>query len=62
MLSDHLNRRSQDGRREMPDPDYQFVKKGSGMWWDLVYRKRKTETRWIVGDLIERGAASRAST
>jgi 2-dehydropantoate 2-reductase len=56
VLSDHLNRRSKTAV-QMPDPDYQFVKKGSGMWWDLVYRKRKTETRWIVGDLIERGAA-----
>jgi 2-dehydropantoate 2-reductase len=56
VLSDHLNRRSQTAI-QMPDPDYQFVKKGSGMWWDLVYRKRKTETRWIVGDLIDRGAA-----
>jgi 2-dehydropantoate 2-reductase len=56
VLSDHLNRRSQTAV-QMPDPNYQFVKKGSGMWWDLVYRKRKTETRWIVGDLIERGAA-----
>src|SRR3954447_6280828 len=55
VLSDHLNRRK-SAVAEMPDPDYQFVKKGSGMWWDLVYRKRKTETRWIVGDLIERGA------
>lgn len=56
VLSDHLNRRSQTADRG-PDPNYQFVKKGSGMWWDLVYRKRKTETRWIVGDLIERGVA-----
>ncbi|HEV7665753.1 MAG TPA: 2-dehydropantoate 2-reductase [Chloroflexota bacterium] len=56
VLSDHLNRRSQTAV-QMPDPNYQFVKKGSGMWWDLVYRNRKTETRWIVGDLIERGAA-----
>jgi 2-dehydropantoate 2-reductase len=55
VLSDHLNRRK-SAVVEMPDPDYQFVKKGSGMWWDLVYRKRKTETRWIVGDLVERGA------
>jgi 2-dehydropantoate 2-reductase len=55
VLSEHLNRRK-TAVVEMPDPNYQFVKKGSGMWWDLVYRKRKTETRWIVGDLIERGA------
>lgn len=23
------------------------------MWWDIVYRKRKSETRWILGDVVE---------
>jgi len=31
------------------------VKKGSGMWWDIVYRHRPSETRWLTGALIERG-------
>jgi 2-dehydropantoate 2-reductase len=53
-LSNHLNRIAADGPKA-PDPDYQFVKKGSGMWWDLVYRKRKTETRWLTGALIDLG-------
>jgi len=30
-----------------------LVKKASGMWWDIVYRKRKSETRWLLGDVIE---------
>lgn len=30
-----------------------LVKKASGMWWDIVYRKRKSETRWITGDVVE---------
>ena len=24
------------------------------MWWDIVYRKRPSETRWITGALVER--------
>lgn len=30
-----------------------LVKQGSGMWWDIVYRKRKSETRWLTGDVVE---------
>jgi len=30
-----------------------LVKQASGMWWDIVYRKRKSETRWILGDVVE---------
>jgi 2-dehydropantoate 2-reductase len=52
VLSDHLNRAASTALRS-PDPDYQFVKKGSGMWWDIVYRRRKSETRWITGALID---------
>ena len=24
------------------------------MWWDIVYRKRPSETRWITGALVDR--------
>jgi 2-dehydropantoate 2-reductase len=27
------------------------------MWWDIVYRKRPSETRWITGALVDRAAA-----
>ena len=30
-------------------PAYTLVKQGSGMWWDIVYRRRASETRWITG-------------
>jgi 2-dehydropantoate 2-reductase len=31
---------------------HQYVKRGSGIWWDLVYRKRKSEVEWLTGDLV----------
>lgn len=33
---------------------YQYAKKGSGIWWDIVYRRRPSETRWLTGALVER--------
>jgi 2-dehydropantoate 2-reductase len=35
-----------------PKKKLNLVKQASGMWWDVVYRKRKSETRWILGDVI----------
>jgi 2-dehydropantoate 2-reductase len=34
---------------------HQYVKKGSGMWWDLYYRRRASETHAITGFLVEQG-------
>jgi 2-dehydropantoate 2-reductase len=34
-----------------------YVKKGSGMWWDLYYRRRQSETRGTTGVLLERADA-----
>ena len=34
-------------------PTHNFKKKGSGIWWDIVYRKRPSETRAFAGKLIE---------
>ncbi len=56
VLSEHLNRAASTSAQS-PDPDYQYVKKGSGMWWDIVYRRRPSETRWLTGALIERANA-----
>ncbi len=33
--------------------EHQYVKKGSGMWWDIYYRNRPSETRGITGALLE---------
>jgi 2-dehydropantoate 2-reductase len=29
-----------------------IVKKASGPWWDIVYRKRKSETTGLTGDVV----------
>jgi 2-dehydropantoate 2-reductase len=50
-LIDHFDHRTNEpAARE----GYRYVKQGSGMWWDIVYRKRPSETRWITGALVER--------
>jgi 2-dehydropantoate 2-reductase len=33
--------------------EHQYVKKGSGMWWDIYFRRRASETRGITGKLVE---------
>jgi 2-dehydropantoate 2-reductase len=52
-LMNHFARGADD---RLDDP-YPYVKKGSGMWWDIVYRRRPSETRWITGAVVERGQA-----
>lgn len=41
-------------------PDYDFKKKGSGIWWDIVYRRRASEVRASNGKLVELGRAAGA--
>jgi 2-dehydropantoate 2-reductase len=43
-------------------PAHDFKKKGSGIWWDIVYRKRPSETRSSSGKLVEFGKAVGADT
>lgn len=43
-------------------PQHEFRKKGSGIWWDIVYRKRPSETRSSSGKLIDYGRAVGADT
>ncbi|WP_375449641.1 ketopantoate reductase family protein [uncultured Devosia sp.] len=43
-------------------PAHDFKKKGSGIWWDIVYRKRPSETRAFAGKLIEFGKKAGADT
>ncbi len=33
--------------------EHTYVKQASGMWWDIYYRNRPSETRWITGALLE---------
>jgi ketopantoate reductase len=49
--------------RKDQDPNkHQFKKKGSGMWWDIVYRKRKSETEAQNSKLVAYGRAKGADT
>lgn len=50
-LIDHFDHRTSEPQAR---DGYRYVKQGSGMWWDIVYRKRPSETRWITGALVER--------
>ncbi len=34
---------------------HEFKKKGSGIWWDIVYRNRPSEVRSSVGKLVDYG-------
>lgn len=43
-------------------PTHNFKKKGSGIWWDIVYRKRPSETRAFAGKLIAYGQEAGADT
>jgi 2-dehydropantoate 2-reductase len=49
-------------KKDQDPSKHQFVKKGSGMWWDLVYRKRKSETEAHKSKLIAYGKAAGADT
>ena len=49
--------------RKDQDPNkHVFKKKGSGMWWDIVYRKRKSETEAQKSKLIAYGKQAGADT
>ena len=41
---------------------YQFRKRGSGIWWDIVYRNRPSEVRASNGKLVEYGRRVGADT
>lgn len=43
-------------------PQHEFRKKGSGIWGDIVYRKRPSETRAFAGKLIAYGKTAGADT
>jgi len=50
-LIDHCDHRSNEPAAR---DGYRYVKQGGGMWWDIVYRQRPSETRWITGAPVER--------
>lgn len=52
----HLLRKDQDHKK------HDFKKKGSGIWWDIVYRKRPSETGTHKSKLIQYGKDAGADT
>jgi len=44
-------------KKDQKPAEHQFRKKGSGIWWDIVYRNRPSEVRASNGKLIEYGRA-----
>ena len=52
----HLLKKDQDFNK------HQFKKKGSGIWWDIVYRKRKSEVETHKRKLIAYGKKAGADT
>jgi 2-dehydropantoate 2-reductase len=42
-------------KKDQKPQAHAFVKKGSGIWWDIVYRNRPSEVRSSNGKLVEYG-------
>lgn len=49
-------------KKDQKPDGHAFRKKGSGIWWDIVYRKRQSEVRSSNGKLIALGDAVGADT
>ena len=47
-------------KKDQQPQTHAFVKKGSGIWWDIVYRKRQSEVRSSNGKLVDYGRAAGA--
>jgi 2-dehydropantoate 2-reductase len=45
---------AREGEERRGQDAYRYVKTGSGIWWDIVYRRRRSETRWLTGELVAR--------
>ena len=47
-------------KKDQAPEKHVFRKKGSGIWWDIVYRNRPSEVRSSNGKLVEYGSAAGA--
>jgi 2-dehydropantoate 2-reductase len=61
-LIDNINRAIHLLRKDQDPNKHEFKKKGSGIWWDIVYRRRKSETETHKTKLIEYGRKAGADT
>src|SRR5262249_49857164 len=44
--------------KDQNERTHTFKKKSSGIWWDIVYRKRPSEVRASAGELVDYGRAA----
>lgn len=49
-------------RKDQKPQQHNFRKKGSGIWWDIVYRQRPSEVSAMSGELIAYGQQAGADT
>ncbi|GGR06199.1 ketopantoate reductase family protein [Deinococcus ruber] len=61
-LIDNINHAVWLLKKDQKPDAHQFRKKGSGIWWDIVYRNRPSEVRSSNGKLIDYGAKVGADT
>jgi 2-dehydropantoate 2-reductase len=61
-LIDNINHAIWLLKKDQKPQQHQFKKKGSGIWWDIVYRKRPSEVGAMNGKLIEFGKKAGADT
>lgn len=54
-LLDNINHAIWLLKKDQKPGAHVFKKQGSGIWWDIVYRKRPSEVRAMSGKLIEYG-------
>lgn len=61
-LLDNINHAIWLLKKDQKPDQHQFRKKGSGIWWDIVYRNRPSEVRAFAGKLIDYGKSAGADT
>lgn len=61
-LLDNINHAIWLLKKDQKPQQHQFKKQGSGIWWDIVYRKRSSEVGAMNGKLIEYGKKAGADT
>jgi 2-dehydropantoate 2-reductase len=59
-LIDNINHAIWLLKKDQRPQTHQFVKRGSGIWWDIVYRNRPSEVRSSNGKLVDYGRAAGA--
>jgi ketopantoate reductase len=59
-LLDNINHAIWLLKKDQQPTTHEFKKKGSGIWWDIVYRNRPSEVRASNGKLVDFGRAAGA--